>query len=377
MKVTKVETVSSSTPIPLPEPWFEAWNAPDGKPLTSLNYSFYKVCTDEGIVGVGPASRCQDPSIVMGVDPFRVGEFWNMHMSGKHEGTSGKRAAGLEIALWDIIGKAVGKPVHKLLGSCRDKIMVYAATSRLMKKEEHAEQALALIEEGFKAAKLRLHRSDYLDDLAVVEAVREAVGDKLMILVDANQTSKSDAYNFWSRGTSLMMAEELDELGVYFLEEPLPRADIEGLAAIAASVDMLIAGGEHTPTVYDFREHVVKGAYDIIQPDVVMMGDMGITGLRHVSAMADYFDKLVIPHVSCTANCAPTLAATLQAMATVENCPMVEYPYDPPMLTIDNVQSFIKEPLLIDKDGFVKLPDKPGIGIEIDEEKISGKVVIS
>jgi L-alanine-DL-glutamate epimerase-like enolase superfamily enzyme len=377
MKVTKVETVSSKEPIPLPEPWFQAWRAPEGKPLTSLDFSFYKVYTDEGIVGIGPDSRCQDISIVLGFDPFRAGEFWSAHMSGKCEGTSGKRAAGLEIALWDIIGKAVGKPVHKLLGSLRDKILVYAATSRLMEKEEHVEQAHALIEEGYKAVKLRLHRSDYRNDLAVVEAVCEAVGDKLMILVDANQNNRSDVYNFWSRGTSLMMAEELGKLGVYYLEEPLPRADVEGLATIAASVDMLIAGGEHTPTVYDFREHVVKGAYDIIQPDVVMMGNMGITGLRHVSAMADYFDRLVIPHVSCTADCAPTLAATLQAMATVENCPMVEYPYDPPMLTIDNAQHFVKEPLLIDKDGFVKLPDKPGIGIEIDEEKISGKVAIN
>lgn len=378
VKITKVETVSNKEPIPLPEPWFQAWNAPGGKPQTSLSFSFYKVYTDEGIVGIGPASRrSQDPSMVVGCDPFLVGEFWNMHMSGKREGTSGKRAAGLEVAMWDIIGKAAGKPVYKLLGACRDKILVYAATSRLMEKEEHVEQALTMMEEGFKAVKLRLHRPDHRDDLAVVEAVRKAVGDRLMILVDANQNNKSDVYNFWSRGTSLKMAEELEKLEVYFLEDPLPRADIEGLAAIAASVDMPIAGGEHSPTVYDFKEHVVKGAYDIIQPDVVMMGNMGITGLRHVSAMADYFDKLVIPHVSCSASCAPVLAATLQAMATVENCPMVEYTYDPPMLTIDNVQPFIKEPLLIDKDGFVKLPDKPGIGIEIDEEKISGNVVVS
>ena len=377
LKVTKVETVRSKEPVPLPVPWIAAWTEPSGKPVESLGFSFYKVYTDEGIVGIGPCTRHPDPSMLEGFDPFHVEEFWLTQMSGKREGTSGNRASGLEVALWDIIGKAAGKPVYKLLGACRDKILVYAATSRLLKKEQHVRQVQEIMDAGFKAVKLRLHRPDHRDDLAMVEAVREAVGDEMMILVDANQNNRSEGYKYWSRGTSLRMAEKLDELNVYYLEEPLPRADVEGLKAIADSVDMLIAGGEHSPTIYDFKEHAIKGAYDILQPDVVMTGNIGITGIRKVAIMADYFDRLVVPHVLSSCQFPLAMAATLQAMATVENCPVVEYPYDPPILTVDTIQTTVKEPILVDDDGYVKIPDKPGIGMEIDEERLSGNVVVT
>jgi len=376
MKVTKIEIVRNKEPIPLPELWLAAWNAPGGKPATSMGFSFYKVYTDEGIVGIGPNTGAS-LSLLDGFDPFHVGEFWHTHMSGKRSGNSGKGAAGLEIAIWDIIGKAANKPVYKLLGACRDKILVYAATSRLLDKEQHVRQVMDIMNEGFKAVKIRLHRPNPWDDLAVVEAVRDAVGDKIMILVDANQNNPSIGYNFWPRRTALKMARELDNLNVYYLEEPLPRKDVEGLAEIASLVDMFIAGGEHTPTVYDFKEHLLKGAYDIVQPDVILGGNMGITGLRKVAEITDYFERLIIPHVCSGGHFSILLAATLQAMATVPNCPMVEYPYDPPILTVETSQTIVKEPILIDKDGFVKIPDKPGIGIEIDEEKLAGKVVVN
>ena len=376
MKVTKVEIIRNKQPISLPAPWLSAWNAPGGKPVTSFGFSFYKVYTDEGIVGIGPHTGAS-ASFLEGFDPFNVGTFWNTHMSGKRSGNSGKGAAGLEIALWDIIGKAAGQPVYKLLGACRDKILVYAATSRLLDKEQHVRQVMDIMNEGFKVVKLRLHRPDPWEDLAVVEAVRDAVGDAMTILVDANQNNPSVGYNFWPRRTALKMARELDKLNVYYLEEPLPRKDVEGLAEIASSVDMFIAGGEHSPTIYDFKEHLIRGAYDIVQPDVILGGNMGITGVRKVAEIADYFERLIIPHVCSGGNFSLGLAATLQAMATVDNCPLVEYPYDPPILTVDTMQTIVKEPILIDKDGFVKVPDKPGIGIEIDEEKLSEKVVVT
>ena len=377
MKVTKVETIRNKEPIMLPEPWRAAWREPSGEPATSFGFSFYKVHTDEGIVGIGPGGGDQDLSALVGFDPFRVEEFWHTHMSGKCPDASIKRASGLEVALWDIIGKAANQPVYKLLGACRDKILVYAATSRLLEKEQHIRQVQEIMNAGFKAVKLRLHRPNPWDDLAVVEAVREAVGDGIMIMVDANQNNKSEGYNYWSRGTALKMAEELEKLNVYFLEEPLPLADVEGLAAIAASVDMSIAGGEHAPTIYDFKEHILQGAYDILQPDVILMGNMGITGLAKISNVADYFGKSVIPHVCSGGNFVLNLAATLQAMTTVENCPMVEYVYDPPILTVDTMHTIVKEPILIDEDGCIELSDKPGIGVEIDEEKLVGNMIVS
>jgi L-alanine-DL-glutamate epimerase-like enolase superfamily enzyme len=376
MKVTKVEVVHSKEPIPLPEPWKEAWHEPSGKPVTSLGFSYYKVYTDEGIVGIGPHTGAP-PSLVKGFDPFRVGEFWNMHMSGQQEGTSGKGAAGLETALWDIIGKALNKPISQLLGRCKDRLLVYAATSRLLSKEQHIEQVKGIMEVGFKAVKLRMHRPNPWDDLATVVAVREAVGDGITILVDANQNHKAKGYETWSLGTSLKIAEELERLDVYFMEEPRPRLDLAGLATIADSVAMLVAGGEHSPTIYDFREHLVRGAYDIVQPDVILGGNMGITGVRRVAEAADYFGKLIVPHVCSGATFPILMSATLQTMATVDNCPMIEYPYDPPILTVDTTQSIVKELLLLDADGCVKVPDKPGLGIEIDEEKLAGNLVVA
>lgn len=376
MIITKVDTIRNREPIPLPEPWLAAWRAPSSEPVTSMGFSFYKLYTDEGLVGIGPYTGAP-PSLVEGLDPFQVGAFWSRHMSGRHERESGKGAAGLEIALWDIIGKAADKPVHKLLGSCRDRILAYAATSRLLDKRQSVRQALDIMSLGFRAIKLRLHRPDHRDDLAVVEAVREAVGDDLMILVDANQNHKALGYRSWSRRRALKMALALDDLDVYFLEEPLPRRDVEGLTEIASSVGMFIAGGEHSPTIYDFKEHILTSAYDILQPDVILGGNMGITGVRKVAEVADYFGRLVVPHVCSNGSFPLSLAATLQAMATVENCPMVEYPYDPPILTADTIQTIVKEPLQIDSDGYLQVPKGPGLGVELDEEKLSFNVTIT
>ncbi len=373
MKVTKVEVVRSRRPITLPEIWRPAWWEPDVKPIRSFGFSFYKIHTDENIVGIGPhADTGAGPdafamSALVGSDPFYVERFWNACLGGRGPTFNRGSYGGLEIALWDIIGKALGKQVYKILGACRDRIMAYAATSRLLKAEEYVKQVSELVDKGFKAVKLRLHRPNPEDDLEVVKAVRDAAGDDLLILVDANQNSKSINYRYWSRKTA---AKELDRLKVYFFEEPLPRRDLEGLAELATSVDMYIAGGEHSASVYEFKKHVLRGAYDVLQPNVIL-GDIGIIGIRKVAFMADYFSRIIIPHVCSAGNCALGLAATLQAVATVENCPMIEYPCDPPILTVDTQQRILKNPMLIDGDGFLKIPEKPGIGIEIDEEKVS------
>jgi L-alanine-DL-glutamate epimerase-like enolase superfamily enzyme len=338
--------------------------------VTAFEFSCYKVYTDEGVVGIGPHSGA-DPALVLGVDPFRVGSFWETHMSGRRAGTSGKNASGLEIALWDIIGKAANLPLYKLLGAQKDRIPVYAATSRLLPGKELAAEVLGLMELGFKAVKLRLHRPDPRDDLAVVEAVRRAAGEDLLILVDCNQNNPSQAYRFWSRRTSLKMARALEELDVYVLEEPRPRIDVEGLAEIAATVDMLVSGGEHSPTVYDFKQHVEQAAYDVLQPDVQLGGNIGITGIRKVANLADYYGRQVIPHVMSGAHFPLCMAATLHAMATVNNCPLVEFPYDPPILVPETTQAVLQEPFRVEADGCVPVPEKPGLGIVLDEKKLA------
>ncbi len=364
MKVTKAEVIRARERIRLPEPWRPAWREPAGEPVTSFSFSFYKVLTDEGIVGIGPYTGA-DPGLVEGVDPFLVEKFWNGHMREPQSSNSQKGAAGLEIALWDIIGKAANLPVCKLLGGCRDRILAYAATSRLLTIDQHVEQVRNLMMQGFKAVKLRLHRPDPQDDLAVVEAVREAVGDDMMILADANQNHVSEGYSVWSRNTAFEVAKRLQQLNVNFLEEPLPETDLDGLSELAASLKIPIAGGEQIHSPYGFKEFVLRDAYDILQPDVILGGNMGMSGLRKVANMADYFGKQIVPHILSGGRFPFALAATLHVMGSVHNCPMVEYPYDPPFLTVETCQSKVIEPFWIDEDGFVKIPDKPGLGLEL------------
>jgi D-galactarolactone cycloisomerase len=373
MKITRIEVVRSK-PRALPIDYLPAWFSPDGRPTRSYQFSLYRVYTDEGIVGLGPHGGEPDgwvTNALIGFDPFAVERFFSRAMAGRemtlHRGSYG----GLEVALWDIIGKAAGLPVYRLLGSYGDRVMAYAATSRLLSPEEHVDQVLQIREAGFKAVKLRLHRQDPADDLKVVEAVRRAVGDGYRIVVDANQNHKSMVYPHWTRRTALAMARELQRLGVYFLEEPLPRKDVAGLAELAASVEIPIAGGEHANDIYELREHLAAGAYDIFQPDVIL-GDMGISGTRKLAVIAEYFGKEIVPHVCGLGSFALNLPAMLQAVCTVSNCPMIEYPYDPPVLTVETQQAILKEPLVVDRAGMVGPPDRPGIGVELDEGELAG-----
>ncbi|MEM2876093.1 MAG: mandelate racemase/muconate lactonizing enzyme family protein, partial [Candidatus Bathyarchaeia archaeon] len=309
-------------------------------------------------------------SALIGEDPAYVERFWEISMRGRGVVLGRESCGGLEIALWDIVGKAANKPVYKILGAYRDKVMAYAATTQLHSPEEHAREAVEFRESGIKAIKLRLHRPKPEDDLEVVRSVRDAVGGDMTILVDANQNNPAVHYNFWSRKTALKVARELEKMDVYWLEEPLPRTDLEGLAELSAAVDINIAGGEHATNVYEFRDALFMGAYDIVQPDVIL-GNIGITGIRKVSVIADSVGKLIVPHVCGSGSSGLFLAATLQALGTVSNCPFIEYPLEPPALTPETLHAILKERILIDKDGFVEIPQKPGIGVELDEETIA------
>lgn len=354
--------------------YLPAWFSPDGRPTRTYSFTFCKVHTDEGIVGLGPHGGGEpDPWVtkaLVGMDPFHVERFSAGAMSGREMTYNRGSYGGLEVALWDIVGKAAGLPVYRLLGAFRNRVPVYAATSRLLSPQEHAEQILQIRALGFRAAKLRLHRQNPADDLKVVETVRKAVGDQFRIVVDANQNHRSMVYAHWSRATALWMARELQRLGVYFLEEPLPRKDVAGLAELARAVEIPIAGGEHASDICEFREHLLAGSYDILQPDVIL-GDIGISGARKLAILADYFGREIVPHVCGLGSFALNLPAMLNAVCTVSNCPMLEYPFDPPILTVETQQAILKEPLLVDNEGMVAVPERPGIGVEIDESQVS------
>jgi len=302
-----------------------------------------------------------------GSDPFYVERFFETNMGGREATTSS--LGGVDAALWDIIGKASGKPVYKLLGAYRDRVPAYLATAQLHSPKEHAEEAVKYRDEGVRAIKLRLHRPDYRDDLEVVKAVRDAVGDDMAIMVDANQNNYAPSYNYWSRRTAMWMAKRLDALDVYFLEDPLPLRDMEGIKQLADAVDMHISGGEHSRDINQFRNLLLSGTLDIVQPDIIIGNPgVGMTGIKKVAQMADSVGRMIVPHVYTGGISGLHLAATLQIMGTVKNCPFVEYPLEPPALTVETQHGLIKEPILIEGDGCVQVPQLPGIGVEVNEE---------
>jgi len=371
MKITNIELIQTKKPIPLAGEYREAWFQPDGIPRTSHAVSYYKIHTDEGITGIGPGGALDDyvKRCLIGADPFKIEAFWHCAMRGLDVFARGFYG-GIDIALWDIIGKAAGLPVYKLLGTSADKIKVYAATSRLLSPEEHVEQVQHIMSMGFKAVKLRFHRPDYRDDIKVAEAVRKACGDEIVIVIDANQNHRSTKYRHWSRETARYICAALQELGIYFFEEPLNRFDYEGLASLASEFDMYIAGGEHCMHIYEFKEHFKQSSYDIIQPDVIL-GDIGITGIRKLGHTAEFYNKLIIPHVCSLGPFPISFSACAAASLGLSNCPMIEFPYDPPLLTYESQQFYSHFQFKVDSDGYAALPQGPGLGIEIDEEALA------
>jgi L-alanine-DL-glutamate epimerase-like enolase superfamily enzyme len=281
----------------------------------------------------------------------------------------------LELPLWDIIGKAAGLPVYKLWGGHKDRVRAYCATGELRPAKQRAEDVRALADEGFAAVKLRFHHPDPREDVAVAEAVREAVGDEVELIVDANQAGVLPGvggHERWDFQVALEVARELERLGVLWLEEPLPRHDYDGLARLRDRLDTIsIAGGECNHGLHEFKLLIERGCYDILQPDALL--SEGVFQLRKVAALAEAAGLGVVPH---TWGNGIGLLANLHLAAAIPNCSHLEFPHDPPSgWTSAARDQMLAEPLGIDADGYVRVPDRPGFGFELDDERIQHHTV--
>jgi len=368
VKITNVEMMTLAGP-PLPALAHPAW-AP-GTTWSRWGGAIVKISTDEGITGIGTpgynaASVLESwvkPQLI-GKDPFAVEQHAQvLRMAGG--------CWGVEIALWDIIGKACGQPIYKLWGGYTDRVPAYASFIEVRSPEQRAEDAVRVRDQGYRAVKLRIHNWSVKEDVAQVEAVRKAVGNSLTLLVDANQaqqpgTPQPAPSPIWSEQRALQTARELERLGVYWLEEPLDRYNLDGLTRLCAAVDMYIAGGENNRGLHEFRWLIERNCYDILQPEALVTE--GIGQLRKVAALAEMHHKLVAPHHG---GGGVGLAAHLHLCAAIPNASYLEVFNDPPCMTSDIFQWYLTEPLTIDQDGFVAVPQKPGLGVELDEAKIA------
>jgi L-alanine-DL-glutamate epimerase-like enolase superfamily enzyme len=294
-------------------------------------------------------------SILVGEDPLDVERLWEkMYYQTNRYGRRGAAIhaiSGADIALWDIRGKAEGKPVHELLGGAqRRTVRAYASVLFGDTPEETATLAGQFVDLGLTAAKFGWgpFGQGPDTDLAHVHAARQVLGGGRELMVDAGHA--------WDVETALERAHLLAPFKLGWLEEPLSQDDRKGYAALCPRSRIPSAAGEGDVTHHDFEDLIERGVH-VIQPDVAFCG--GLTVCRRVSEMCKQHGRRPVPHCFSTGI---NLAASLHWMASVENGDLVEYCLRPSPLMRKLVRNL---PPLI--DGRVPVPDGPGLGIELDE----------
>ncbi|MFC3127280.1 mandelate racemase/muconate lactonizing enzyme family protein [Pseudoroseomonas globiformis] len=334
-----------------------------------------EVSTDAGITGwgecYGPAAvnktiiETQYRSRVIGRDPFDVEVVWeDLYNRIKDYGLTGMTIAalsGIDIALWDIIGRAVGKPVHKLIGGAhRTEVQAYATglyfidMDRLV--EEAVEEAQEYVEGGFRAIKMKIGLGDPKLDLRRVAAVRKAIGPDVKLAVDANHC--------FTVPQAIRLGRAMEELDLLWFEEPISPEDHDGYVEVTRALDMAVAGGENDFTRWGFRDVIARKAMDIVQPDVCAAG--GISECRKIAAMASAHGVECVPHAWGSAI---GLAATVQFIAALPDMPPAFRPM-PPMLEFEQTPNPLRDHLakepIVQHRGMVRVPDGPGLGIDVD-----------
>ena len=343
-------------------------------PQDTRDYVITQFFTDQGLIGATMDGDYQLPAgtgrevqqraeaYFVGKDPFEI-EVHNTQFFQKQKGPV--RLFFLEVGLWDIIGKALGQPLYRLWGAASTKVKPYAATVHFNKTpQERAEDALRFYELGFRAIKLRLHHEDAQKDLGLAAAVVKAVGGKMDVMVDANQAGKrkGDPPPVWDFERALKMARALEEMGVYWLEEPLPRQAYDDLARLRRELKkMHLAGAEGNVGLKDFREILSRGAFSYIQPDPMVAGPVSV--IRKIAAMAEAYGVLFGPHHGKSG---VGMLANLHMQCAAPNSGYLEYMYDPGFWNPEGFQAGFAAPYPVDKSGFIHAPSTPGLGAEWD-----------
>ena len=371
MKIAAIETFDLTCPLERPFGWSQGWI---GQRSTTL----VKITTDDGLVGWGEGAAADLidgllAPLLIGQDPmYRTGlwerMFHALYNGNNAVGLAGSALSALDIALWDLAGKATGLPVCALLGGkVRDKVAVYATGLYYTEGEfpdRLLDEARSYVAAGFKGMKTKVGGLSIAEDVARVKALRDAIGPDIHLMVDANE-----AYN---ATTAIRLGQKLAELDLVWFEEPVNAQDLDAYLEIKAALPMAIAGGENLRTRYEFKPYLTRRAYDIVQPDIMHCG--GITEMQRICAMANACGIQVNPHVWGSP---VMIAATLHLAATLPPCPPARnaQPYmQEPVMEFDRTPSAIRQELCavpFDQEGsFVRVPTEPGLGIEVDEEVV-------
>lgn len=370
MKITDVQAFPVSFPLDAPaQDATGVWH--------NWNTVIVKVTAEDGTFGygeIGPIHGGGIPifkamvdhklkNIIIGEDAFDREKLYEK-MLGKgtssyalgQKGAIVTAVAGVDIALWDLVGKILETPVYQLLGGCvHEKIPAYASgffgkDGRPLTPQECADEAKSYADQGFKGVKMKVGFG-HKQDLQNLEAVRNALGPDLGIMVDANQS--------YSYHDVLKIADDLAAFDLTFIEEPLPINDLDAMAALVSAVKVPIAAGENYYTRFEFRDVIVKRAVNIIQPDIIHAG--GITETKKIVSMASAWNMPVAPHIHATVG----VAASIHLLTSTPNTLAAEYITSGGSYKLRQAlygQAFMA------KDGWVKATQEPGLGININEK---------
>jgi len=346
------------------------------------DWLFLKVYTDEGISGLGESGLAvYEQSVsdlihdlegyLVGKDPSQIELHWNTIYRDSYwqpSVTLLSALGGIEMALWDILGKSLNVPVYTLLGgACHARIKVYNNAWYLSARslEDYAKLAMQAVEQGFKHLKwdpfwgydIFIDGDQIRRAKECVRIVREAVGDEVELLIEMHGRFSPD--------TAIRMARELEEYNPFWIEEPIPpNCTVDALAKVSASTRIPVAAGERISTRWGYWDVLNKQAVSVIQPDIICCG--GILEAKKIAAMAQVHYIGVAPH---SASGPALAAASIHLDACTPNFLIQEF-FFPDQAAYGEI---LKEHFLVPKDGFIELPKTPGLGLELDEEAVSKK----
>lgn len=355
MKITAVNT--RLVDVPLEKPITTAIHD-----IRSVGCVLLELQTDQGLVGQSylftiNAVRLKafDEMLrgfshqLIGKDPHYVEGIWQaiwgeINPTG-HKGVTISALSAIDTACWDLVGKYAEQPLHKLFGACRDKVKTYASGGLWLSysMDELQKEAAEFVADGFRAMKIRVGKPTIAEDIARVAAVREAVGNDIELMVDANQALTPKH--------AIRLGKQLAELGIDWLEEPVPAYDLEGHAHVTAGLDIHVASGETEYTRYGMQAMIEKRACDILMPDLQRIG--GLSEMRKVAALASAHNLPISTHIFTE--------HSLSIAGSCHNCISVEHmPWYAPLFN---------ETMPI-VDGYIDIPDRHGCGFSFDEAAV-------
>jgi L-alanine-DL-glutamate epimerase-like enolase superfamily enzyme len=331
---------------------------------THASLGVVRIHTDEGVTGLGLGATSDVAGaaiehlkpLLIGQNPLDHERLWHAMWVPKLIGRRGlttRAISAIDIALWDLKAKVANMPLYRLLGGYADRVPTYIAGGYYEEGKGLRELAREMeenVELGARAVKMKVGAVSLAEDVARVKAVRDAVGPDVKVMVDANC-----AYRYYQ---AIQLAKRIEEYDIYWFEEPVAPDDYDGHARLAAQTSIPIATGENEYTRYGFRDLIERGAAAILNADAQVLG--GVTEFMKVAALAQAHDLDVAPHGNQNVH--------VHLVSAISNGLIVEYYRD----SVDPMwRTMFRDLLMLNPDGTLSPPDRPGLGVEINEPALA------